>query len=136
MSAGRVFHFRLGSLSQAKVSIRRMNLKLSCGCPLKKALLWAVAIETTLFFCGVYTGAVDRGPHAPMVVLFGLSQAVGLVVMGPITIVLSRVLPEHKANVITSTGVFGIQSLFLTRLIWGALSCRNRIDRTRACQKE
>ena len=95
MSAGRVFHFRRGSLSQAEVSIRCMNLKLCCGRPLKKALLWAVAIETTLFFCGVYTGAIDRGPHDPMVVLFGLSQAVGLVVMSPITLMLSRVLPEH-----------------------------------------
>jgi hypothetical protein len=136
MSAGGVFHFRLGSLSHAKVSIRFMNLKLPCGRHLKKALLWAVAIETTLFFCGVYTGAIDRGPHDPMVVLFGLSQAIGLVVICPITIVLSRVLPEHQASVITWTGVFGIQSLFFTLLVWRALSYRNRIDRTRACQKE
>jgi hypothetical protein len=113
-----------------------MNLKLCCGRLLKQALLWAVAIETTLFFCGVYTGAIDRGPHDPMVVLFGLSQAVGLVVMGPITLVLSRVLPEHQANAIIWTGVFGIQSLFFTLLIWGALSYRKRIDHTRACQKE
>jgi hypothetical protein len=136
MSAGRVFHFRRGSLSQAKVSIRCMNLKPCCRRRFKKALLWAVAIETTLVICGVYTGAIDRGPHDPMVVLFGLSQAVGLVVMGPITLVLSRALAEHQANTIIWTGVFGIQSLFFTLLIWRVTSYRHRIDHQRSGREE
>jgi xanthine/uracil permease len=92
----------------------------------KKSLLWAVVIEATLFACGVYTGAISRGPHDPMALLFGISQGVGLLLMGPITIVLSSALPEHQASAIAWTGVFVVQSLFLTTLIWRVRSFRNR----------
>ena len=99
---------------------------------LRKSLLWAVAIEGILFACAIYTGAIGRGPHDPLAFFFALSQGVGIVLMGPISLVLSDSLHEHRVSTIVWSGVFVIQSLFLAVLIWAVVSFWDRSHEKRA----
>jgi hypothetical protein len=90
-----------------------------CQTRLKKSLLSAVTIESALFFSGIYTGAISRGPHDPTALVFALSQVSGIILMGPITFVLSEVLAERHVNALVWTGVFLIQAVWFAILLSG-----------------
>ena len=96
---------------------------------LKKLLLWALVVETTLFVCGVYTGAISSGPHDPLAVLFAISQVPGIILMGPVTLVLSEILAERRVNMLVWTGVFLIQTVWLAILFSGLILLKDRIRR-------
>src|SRR5262245_44827201 len=96
---------------------------------LKRSVPWALMIESFLFFSGIYTGAITSGAHDPLAAVFAFSQLPGIILMGPITFVLSEVLAESHVNRLVWTGVFVIQTLWFGVLLSGLTFLKDRMKR-------